>query len=70
MVEKKSENLTLSNSPETVWFWKGLGGNFDTITQILNEFIDNSMSDFIKNNQSEIKKLSLELKNFQKKSTR
>jgi len=41
--------------------WKGLGGNFDSLTQILNEFIDNSISDFIKYNQAEIKKVIIRI---------
>lgn len=49
--------ITLNNIPDSNALWKGLGGNFDSLTQIINEFIDNSLSDFIKFNQSEIKKI-------------
>lgn len=49
--------ILLDNIPDSDALWKGLGGNFDSLTQIINEFIDNSLSDFIKFNQSEIKKI-------------
>lgn len=34
------------NKPEGNIIWRGLGGHFDSISQILNEFIDNSISNF------------------------
>lgn len=33
-------------------FWRGLGGHFNDLTQIMCEFIDNSLSDFMKNPNS------------------
>lgn len=54
---KVKHSITLNNIPDSNALWKGLGGNFDSLTQIINEFIDNSLSDFIKFNQSEIKKI-------------
>jgi Histidine kinase-, DNA gyrase B-, and HSP90-like ATPase len=30
--------------------WQGIGGHFDSFSQIMNEFIDNAISNFIKNN--------------------
>lgn len=49
--------VSLRNTPDSTALWRGLGGNFDSLTQIINEFVDNSLSDFIKFNQSEIKKI-------------
>lgn len=58
--ENKIERI-LSNKPDTKWFWRGLGGNFDNLTQILCEFVDNSFSNFIKYNQSEVKKIIIRI---------
>lgn len=57
MITTNSKTVKLSNYPDSKWFWKGLGGNFDSFTQIVNEFIDNSLSEFLKNDQGEIKKI-------------
>jgi hypothetical protein len=41
-----SERL-IKNKAEGNIIWRGLGGHFDSISQIINEFIDNSISNFI-----------------------
>ena len=38
------------NTPESNEVWSGIGGHFDNICQILCEFIDNSISNYKKNN--------------------
>ena len=50
-MEILDRNLKLDNSPNEIAFWRGIGGHFDNITQILCEFIDNSISN-IKSNKS------------------
>ncbi len=50
-METLDKNLKLNNSPNEISFWRGIGGHFDNITQILCEFIDNSISN-IKINKS------------------
>lgn len=55
------KEIFLDNTPNSNALWRGLGGNFDSLTQIINEFIDNSLSDFIKHNQSEIKKILIRI---------
>ncbi|WIR74284.1 ATP-binding protein [Lactiplantibacillus plantarum] len=61
MANKTESTIILDNIPDSNALWKGLGGNFDSLTQIINEFIDNSLSDFIKFNQSEIKKIIIRI---------
>lgn len=42
--------IQIDNTPNSNEVWKGIGGHFDTISQIFCEFIDNSISNFIGNN--------------------
>lgn len=42
--------MNINNRPEGNIIWKGLGGHFDSLAQIVNEFIDNSISNFIGHN--------------------
>lgn len=42
--------ININNKPEGNIIWRGLGGHFDSISQIINEFIDNSISNFKGNN--------------------
>ena len=42
--------MIIHNKPEGNIIWRGLGGHFDSLSQIVNEFIDNSVSNFIGNN--------------------
>lgn len=58
-METQETSYVLKNLPNSNALWRGLGGNFDSLTQILNEFIDNSFSDFIKYNQAEVKKIMI-----------
>jgi len=44
------EKINIENTPIASELWKGIGGHFDTFSQILCEFIDNSISNFIGNN--------------------
>ena len=45
-----SEKIPINNEPRAPELWSGIGGHFDDLTQILNEFIDNSISNFSANN--------------------
>ena len=38
--------LPISNQPSAMELWQGIGGHFDSLGQIVNEFIDNSISNF------------------------
>lgn len=40
----------IKNKAEGGIIWRGLGGHFDSMSQIINEFIDNSISNFIGSN--------------------
>lgn len=42
--------VLLSNYPSAEELWSGIGGHFDSLGQIINEFIDNSVSNFEGNN--------------------
>lgn len=44
------DGIYIKNKPEGHVMWRGLGGHFDSISQIINEFIDNSISNFKGNN--------------------
>lgn len=44
----KYEKLDLI--PDANELWKGIGGHFDSLSEILSEFIDNSISNFKANN--------------------
>ena len=55
----------LNNYPDDYALWRGLGGNFDNLTQILNEFIDNSLSNFLKNDDNEFKKIFIRIQEFE-----
>lgn len=46
MNEIDKEEFEIKNKPKVNYLWKGLGGHFDSFGQILNEFIDNSISNF------------------------
>lgn len=37
----------IQNAPSAHELWNGIGGHFDSLGQIINEFLDNSISDFI-----------------------
>ena len=58
--ENKSSRM-LNNKPQDDYLWKGLGGNFDSLTQIINEFVDNSLSNFIKHPYNEIKQIFIKI---------
>ena len=38
--------LPISNQPSAKELWQGIGGHFDSLGQIVNEFLDNSISNF------------------------
>lgn len=42
--------VLLANYPSAAELWSGIGGHFDSLGQIINEFIDNSVSNFEGNN--------------------
>ena len=42
-------NLMIKNEPNADELWAGIGGHFDSLGQIINEFIDNCISNFVGN---------------------
>lgn len=42
-------NFSIENNPSASELWAGIGGNFDSLSQIICEFVDNSISNFIGN---------------------
>jgi hypothetical protein len=44
-----SVNIPINNIPDANELWSGIGGHFDSLGQILCEFIDNSISNFTAN---------------------
>lgn len=55
------EKQTLNNSPDSNSFWRGIGGNFDSFPQILNEFVDNAISNLISNRHLDLKLVIIEV---------
>lgn len=53
-------NIIIKNMPQADELWAGIGGHFDSLGQIINEFIDNSVSNFIANN-TEMKNINISL---------
>ena len=45
-----AQKIPIKNTPSALDLWKGIGGHFDSFDQILCEFIDNAISNFIANN--------------------
>jgi len=43
------QKIPITNSPNAEYLWKGIGGHFDSFDQILCEFIDNAISNFVAN---------------------
>lgn len=41
--------IDIANQPSAEELWAGIGGHFDNLGQIVNEFVDNSISSFIAN---------------------
>lgn len=39
-------SMAIDNKPHADELWAGIGGHFDSLGQIVNEFIDNSISNF------------------------
>ena len=42
-------SFEIMNKPNAQELWAGIGGNFDSLSQIICEFIDNSISNFVGN---------------------
>lgn len=40
-------SMAINNKPHADELWAGIGGHFDSLGQIINEFIDNSISNFV-----------------------
>lgn len=40
------EQIILNNQPESNGMWRGIGGHFDALGQIMAEFVDNAVSNF------------------------
>ena len=45
-----NNEFSIKNEPSADELWAGIGGNFDSLSQIMCEFIDNSISNFMGNN--------------------
>lgn len=45
-----AEKIPIKNTPNAQELWKGIAGHFDSFDQILCEFIDNAISNFVGNN--------------------
>lgn len=45
------KEIKLDNMPNNNAMWSGLDGNFDNLTEIFNEFIDNSISNLVSHRQ-------------------
>ena len=44
----ETQKIKIKNRPSTNGtFWRGLGGHFSNLTQIISEFVDNSISGFV-----------------------
>jgi hypothetical protein len=56
-----SNQITIDNRPSAQELWAGIGGHFDNLGQIINEFIDNSVSNFVGNN-TETRNINITLK--------
>ena len=52
---------TINNAADANLIWKGLGGHFDSFTQILNEFIDNSISNLKSNKGLSFKQIQIQI---------
>lgn len=46
-----SQTIEINNEPNAQELWAGIGGHFDNLGQIINEFLDNSISNFIGNSE-------------------
>ncbi len=55
-----SNKIQINNIPEANELWSGIGGHFDSLGQIINEFLDNSISNFV-GNDVEIRNIRLTL---------
>lgn len=45
-------NITIENTPSAKDLWQGIGGHFDSLVQIICEFVDNGISNLKANNSS------------------
>ncbi len=41
--------ISINNNPDSQELWAGIGGHFDSLGQIINEFLDNCISNFAGN---------------------
>lgn len=55
-------SFKIKNEPDSQELWAGIGGNFDSLSQIICEFIDNSISNFVGNNCPQ-RNISVKIKN-------
>lgn len=53
--------IQISNNPNANEIWSGIGGHFDSLGQILNEFFDNSISNF-EGNDTDSREIRLTMK--------
>ena len=47
------EQIPIFNQPHSDGFWSGIGGHFDNFSQVICEFVDNSVSNFVQNSSSQ-----------------
>jgi hypothetical protein len=62
-----STKIQINNTPNANEVWKGIGGHFDFLSQIIHEFIDNSVSNF-KGNQSLSRNIVISFKEVKNKN--
>lgn len=58
--------VSIVNVPNVDELWEGIGGHFDSLGQIINEFIDNSISNFIGNEEILTRNIMITLYELQK----
>lgn len=46
---KMEKHMAINNKPQADELWAGIGGHFDSLGQIINEFVDNCISNFTGN---------------------
>ena len=49
MISMNEEQFELDNTPDAENLWKAIGGSFSNISQAINEFVDDSISNFRRN---------------------
>jgi hypothetical protein len=48
--DRRTPVTTVNTTPDATDLWEGIGGHFDSLTQVLAEFVDNSAANFMGRN--------------------